>query len=414
MNKAVPEVKQSATDGSLALPMELVSKDKQTLSVADYETEQKQKKKKKTLPIKNPYQPFLDKFFPDGNFTPEQMEALCKNLMEFKLQFQQTCEPQVNPETLYKQAIANDEITISSWRDQWLWQARENEETYKCSENTVMSEWNKYRYQPGIIAGTGPSLKKNVHELKKREGIPLVSCAHNFGFFTDNDIKPEYYVQLDAGHIIIDELGQGGKKAQEYYWDATEGHTLIASTVINPTFAKKWKGKILWYNTIIPDVELFEQLKKASPNNVYFQTGGNALGTCYYMSRGILGCTPSVFIGADFSFGYNHQFHPFESHYDKKFSGVVPCIDVYGNRVATWPSYNNFAKWFEYQSMGGNGKNPTFMINCTEGGILGATPNGNINTIKQMTLKEVIFSYNMSGSLPDTLPTKDRKPQLLF
>ncbi len=394
MSKVITEVK-SATDSSLALP-------DTPAFLAPKEV------------TKNPYQPFLDKFFPDGNFTPEQMEEKVKDLVEMKLQFQQACEPQVPQESLYQQAISNDNVTINTWRDQWLIQAQENEAEFECSKNTVMSEHNKFKYQPGIIAGSGPSLRKNAHELKNRGTISLVSCCHNFGYFVDNDIHPEYYLQLDAGHITVDELGQGGKREREFYWEATKNCTLIASTVINPTFARKWKGKILWYSTPLPDEGLFNKLQEASPTKIFFQTGGNALGAAYYMSRAILGCTPSVFVGADFSFGYDHKFHPFDSPYDSKFSGVMPKTDVYGNRVATWPSYSNFADWFLFQSQGGRGQNPTFFINCTEGGILGASPQGNINTIKQMTLKALIFSYQMSSTLPGMIPKGDEPPQLLF
>ena len=64
----VTEIVQSATDSSLAHP--IVTDDTPAFLKKDMEV------------IANPYQPFLDKFFPDGNFTPEQMEALCKNLIE--------------------------------------------------------------------------------------------------------------------------------------------------------------------------------------------------------------------------------------------------------------------------------------------------------------------------------------------
>ena len=379
MSKTIVKDVKSATDGSLALPPAFLEKKKPVKAV-----------------VNNPYQPFLDKFFPDGNFTKEEMEGLCKNLIEMKLQYQQYCDPIQAPQELYAQACSNDGITITSWKDQWMAQAKENEQEFESSKHTVMSESGKYKNQPGIIAGSGPSLRKNFADLKDRRGISLTSCAHNFAFFTDKDVHPEYYVQLDAGHIIIPELSQGGKKPKDYYWDATKDYTLIASVVTNPQFVRKWKGKVLWYNTVVPDGDLYKQMFDLNPTDIYFQSGGNALGACFYMSRAVLGCTPTVLIGADFSFGYNQKFHPFDSPYDSKFSGVVPCTDVYGNRVATWPSYQNFAKWFEFQSMGGNGGNPTFMINCTEGGILGATPHGNINTIKQMSLKALLFSYNMT------------------
>ena len=76
MSKTAIKTIKSATDGSLAsLPPAFLAP-----------------KVKEVIPQANPYQPFLDKFFPDGNFTKEQMEALCTDLMEVKLQFQPYCE----------------------------------------------------------------------------------------------------------------------------------------------------------------------------------------------------------------------------------------------------------------------------------------------------------------------------------
>ena len=114
MSKTIVKDVKSATDGSLALPPAFLEK----------------KKPVKAL-VNNPYQPFLDKFFPDGNFTKEEMEGLCKNLIEMKLQYQQYCDPIQAPQELYAQACSNDGITITSWKDQWMAQAEENEQEFE-------------------------------------------------------------------------------------------------------------------------------------------------------------------------------------------------------------------------------------------------------------------------------------------
>jgi hypothetical protein len=126
------------------------------------------------------------------------------------------------------------------------------------------------------------------------------------------------------------------------------------------------------------------------------------------MAKAVLGCAALIFVGADFSFSYDHKFHPFDSPYDAKFEGVIPATDVFGNRVWTWPSYWGFKTWFEYIAMGGNAGTPGTYINCTEGGILGSYPNGNIFPIRQRALLEVMIEYGLHKKLKDATSDKSR------
>jgi len=123
---------------------------------------------------------------------------------------------------------------------------------------------------------------------------------------------------------------------------------------------------------------------------------------------------PIAFVGADFAFGYNKKFHPFDSPYDQQYAGLIPATDVYGNRVYTWQSYYNFKSWFDYQAMGGAGNNPCIYINCTEGGILGAYPNGNIRAIQQMPLDEYIQVYRQHEVLTDLLEDESHPYAFVF
>ena len=324
--------------------------------------------------------------------------------------------PPAAQETLYSQACANDEITISSWREQWMRQLTANAKKYDFSALSAMAEFRKELYKPVIIAGSGPSLKKNAHELKKREGLKIVSCLHNFGFFEDLGVMgPEdYYITLDAGEITIEEVYNGGKRPEDDYWAISKDRTLIAHACTHPKLLEKWQGKVLFYATPSrPDLQKeFDQyidFTKVPP----FNTGGNALGACMYMAKAILGCGTLIFVGADFCFDYTHKFHSWDSSYDKKFSGVVPCVDIFGNRVFTWQSYYNFKSWFDYMSVGGRGGNPTQWINCTEGGILGAYAQGCIRQIWQLDLNNALYLYNMNKRLPELMAKKD-EPVLLF
>ena len=205
-------------------------------------------------------------------------------------------------------------------------------------------------------------------------------------------------------------MSQGGVKTHEEYWEATKDHTLVTALHCNPGLHEKWKGKILWFDTALEglNVGLYEEFPDFKDFRLIFQTGGNTLGSCHYMAKAILGGSPIVFVGADFAFSYEKKFHPFDSPYDQKFKGTIPVTDVFGNRVHTWPSYYGFKTWFEFMAMGGHTGTPGTYINCTEGGILGAYPNGNIMAIQQRSLLGFLREYQLHTELPKILEDKTK------
>jgi hypothetical protein len=336
---------------------------------------------------------------------------------EIELQFQAYIPaPPVKQKDLIKQATGGDDVTVESWFDIWLKQMTANAKSFDFESLSAMQVHGTQALKPVIIAGSGPSLKYNVDELAKNKGdICLVSCLHNFGFFEDKGVHPDYYVHLDAGPITIEEVSQGGTKSAEEYWEATKNHTLVTAVVSHPEILKRWKGKILFYNITIPNGEYIEKMKAITPFDLMFSVGGNTLGAALYFAKAILGGNPITFIGADFCFGYDRKFHPFNSPYDQKFDGVIPVTDVFGNRVYTWPSYWGFKCWFDYICCGGAGNNPGVYINCSEGGTLGAYAEGNIRQITQMSLKEFLDAYRMHKEMPSILEKqKSGMYQFLF
>lgn len=348
----------------------------------------------------------------------KEMQEKMKSMVPMKLMFQGYIDsPPVAPESMYQASTKNDAVTIKHWYGTWLKHVKMNEESHKMAEHSAMSEHGKYKYRPGIIAGSGPSLKKNVDVLAKAkpDEIPLTSCLHNYSFFMDRGVKTEYWMNLDAGPITIDEFSQGGKQSEQYYWDSTKDQTLIACSVSHPELIKRWQGKILWFASPVPSDQYQKEFDKLTSLDLYYNVGGNALGACLYHTRAVLGCMPIVFVGADFSFDYMHKFHSYDTPYDEQFKGIVPMTDVFGNRVFTWPSYAGFANWFMFQSMGGVGKHPIQFINCTEGGILGSFPQGNIRQIQQLALADFLHGIKHFNKLPEVKKNRSQgQPQLLF
>jgi hypothetical protein len=306
--------------------------------------------------------------------------------------------PPASPAQLHSAACSNDEVTISFWRQIWTDQIRANLQKFgKFSDYGVGKLFGQFQNLPCIVAGAGPSLKKNAHLLKNRGKMGLVSCLHNFHLLEDLGCPADFYVTLDAGKVVLEEVSEGGTKTPDEYWEMTKDRTLIAFIGSPPELFEKWKGPVFLFNCPVPDPEmmkLFDDIKF----NTYVSTGGNVLGAALYLAKGIFGGNPIIFVGADFSFSYDYHFHSFNSKYDKDLGRCLKVPDIFGVKVKTWASYYNFKHFFDYVA---TIPNLGIWINCTEGGCLGAYNEGNISQIIQMDLKDCLRMYSINEELKE-------------
>lgn len=316
--------------------------------------------------------------------------------IEIDLEFQDYISgPPQSPKELFNNAARNDDITITTWRDIWLGNIAYNKKKVgSFAESGIGSLYDLYRHRACIIVGSGPSLKKNIKDLAaaKAVGIPIISCLHNYHFLEDNEAGADFYVNLDAGEVTLEEISEGGKLTSEQYLEKTKDSHLLSFIGANPKLTDAWKGKISWFNSPIPDKAILDGTDAIEPFHTYISTGGNVLGACFYIARAIMGATTIIFTGADFSFSYSKKFHSWDSKYDEKVGRVMKVTDIYGNKTATWPSYYGFKCWFDSKVC----TTPGIFINATEGGIFGAYAEGNISQVRQMYLRDVVdmFSAN--------------------
>ena len=321
-----------------------------------------------------------------------------------------------SPQQLRGRATGADDVTVRTWRETWLSNIRANKERFgSFADHSCGKYFQAYKYQPVICAGSGPSLKQNAAKLRDRKGLCLVSCLHNFHYFEDLDLEPEFYVSLDAGPVTIEEVTEGGTKTEEEYWERTKDRTLVAYIGTDPKLLERWRGDICFFNAPLPDLQLAREIDEIEKFNVFLSNGGNVLGGAVYFSKGILGASSIIFLGADFSFGYpdfdgdepTQRFHSWKSKYDKKMGHTMRVTDIYGNKVHTWPSYYNFKAFFDWLAQ----QVPGEWINATEGGILGAYPQGNIAQFKYMDLDDVYRYFQNSFELEEQVlnPSTDVK-----
>jgi hypothetical protein len=335
---------------------------------------------------------------------------------EINLEFQNYIEQApVGHGTLLGQATANDAATLDKWENIWFDHYRMNKEKYgPFKDRSIGKFYHGARHKPVIIAGAGPSLKHNVQHLKNKRDITLVSCLHNFHFLEDNGVETDFYVTLDAGEVTVEEVYEGGAYPPEHYWELTKKRTLLAYCGTHPRLLEKWQGEIYFYNAPVPIQGFIDECNKIETFNCWLGSGGNVLGACLYFAKAFLGAGVIGFVGADFSFsayGDPRKFHSWNSKYDQNLGHVVKCVDVYGNKVLSWQSYQNFKAWFDYICS----TKPGIYYNCTEGGTLGAYVEGNIMSVVQIELENFIKMFNLYEEIGDQVAnpeTAERK--LLF
>ncbi len=332
---------------------------------------------------------------------------------EVSLEYQPYIEQVPVPaQALFQEACSNDVATINSWRKTWEKNVKENHAKYgPFADKSVGQIFGRAHLRPVIIAGAGPSLKVNAHELKDRKDITLVSCLHNFHFLEDMGVPADYYVSLDAGEVVTEEVYEGGTKTNDEYWAMTKERTLLCYIGTSPRLLEKWQGKVLFFNAPVPDEAFMKVVDDVEVFNTYVSNGGNVLGACLYIARSFLGASSIAFIGADFSFSYEKKFHSWDSKYDAQMGQVLRVRDVFGLPVYTWKSYHNFKGWFEWVAM----SIPGIYFNCSEGGTLGAYSEGNIRSITQMPLKNFIRQMNMYEEIKEqAMDSKTTVKKLLF
>lgn len=330
-----------------------------------------------------------------------------KKTVEMCFEYMNTIpKPPTKHEDMFKQACSNDDITIKTWRKIWLDQMANNQKTYgPFKDHNAIINYKKFQGQAVILVGSGPSLKENIKDLKEAgdKGIPIISCLHNFHYLIDNGVKVHAFVTLDAGKVTIEEISEGGQKSHEEYISATKDNLLYCFTGSHPDLLASWQGEKLFFTCPIPDQEMMDEMKRIENFNTWVSTGGNVLGACLYIAKAILGAYTIVYTGADFCFSYDRKFHAWDSKYDADIGQAMRAIDVYGNCRLTWQSYYNFKVWFDFICE----KVPGIWVNCTEGGLLGAYPEGNIQSIKQMSLKDWIKSYTIYENIEDQFKNPD-------
>ncbi|MDI6703303.1 MAG: DUF115 domain-containing protein [bacterium] len=276
----------------------------------------------------------------------------------------------------------------------------------------VDSLFGRFKNMPAIIISAGPSLDKNVEELKRaKDRALLIAVDTVLKPLLFRGIRPDIVVSCDAqeeNYIYVKGI-------------EVEDIVLVADSICYPLIFENFKGiKLIsshghpvmeWIQSYI---ERYGDLLKTTP----LETGGSVATVAFDLARKAE-ANPIVFVGQDLSY-------PGERIYSKgvpsrlidsvsrfntlemmnreaiRNKGVVFATDIFGKKVPTHENLLIYRDWFTNEMK----KTEGLCINATEGGILK-------EGVKIMDLSSAIDKYckesiDIQGLLRESLNYKPK------
>lgn len=224
----------------------------------------------------------------------------------------------------------------------------------------INSYRDAYKGKPAIIVSAGPSLNKNIEELKTlQHKAVIISAGSAIMALKKHGIVPHYLCSIDPYQI-------NAERTLPYLDERT---TLIADCQVSHEIIDEFPGNVIFFASefdkeLVPDLNIINELQT------------NATVTTTSLNLAVhFGCDPIVLVGQDMCYGkeFTHADNRSDKNiYDLKFE------DIHGNTVKSTLAFKEVFDYF-------NSTVPNLqcrVINATEGGagIIGA----DVMTLKQV------------------------------
>lgn len=226
---------------------------------------------------------------------------------------------------------------------------------------------------PVVIVSAGPSLNKNVKDLKELEDkVFIIAVDTALKTLLNNDIVPDLAVTIDPHKDLI-------LFAHKYFKDIP----IITYGGGNKGLKYMHSGKRFYFDFPYAYMSyMYEKIKKEKMQAT--ETGGSVANNAFSVAM-ILGFKKIILIGQDLSYPdkKGHVMEAYEGaeeNIDEFSKQYFEVEDVYGNMVLTESSMDVYRRWFETEIV----RYPLLeVIDATEGG-------AKIKGTEIMTLKEAI------------------------
>lgn len=237
---------------------------------------------------------------------------------------------------------------------------------------------NKFKGIPAIVVSAGPSLDKNIRELKDFTKGVIISGGRTLRSLLEIEVSPDFTVSIDPGEISYNIIKD--------YMNLCNT-SLVYHCGTNDKIVENFSGnKILGIN----DSFVEEILEK---DNIDLRRGGSVAHSMVEFAK-FIGCNPIIMIGQDLAYT-DRKMHSEMSrnknstyNYEAfKRNDDVITKDIYGNDILTSLTFLLFKQQME--EIIDNSKGVEF-INATEGGL-------HIDGTIDLSLREVINTLKIKN-----------------
>lgn len=249
---------------------------------------------------------------------------------------------------------------------------------------------------PAIVVAAGPSLDKNIDELKKAQGRALIIATDTaVRLLEKKEIKYDCIITVDPGKpawYLTDYPGCADMPLflnAESQWEIANFH----------------KGRKIW----MPGSVYLHNLYTIHGYNFPPYNAGGSVATAATMLAILLGIRNIILIGQDLAYeGDKTHAGGFEDHIRNEEAGIKMVEGIYGDQVRTRRDWVFFLKWYEELLE----QNETLnVIDATEGGALihGSKVMKLSDAIEEYCVEDFLFS-KFIGEIPPTSEENDFEP----
>lgn len=274
--------------------------------------------------------------------------------------------------------------TLINFSDKWLINYLNNIK-YLQESIDIENFFDKFKKMPAYIVSAGPSLNKNIQELKKINGNGIIFAAYTaLKVLLDNNIKPDFVVAIDGR-----QLNYENKEQLKTNLDIP----LIYSPFVDYRLINKHTGiKIKCVVSYDNCSKYFNEKLKKPYKNIY--SAGTVAATMVDIAYKMK-CEPIIFVGQDLAFT-NNKVHAIGTNYDNlkgyedkfmKKQNFTIIKDIFGKDIKTNNIFLQYKKGIEdYIYLK---KDKCKFIDATEGGAY-------IKGTSIKNLSKVISSYKIA------------------
>lgn len=239
---------------------------------------------------------------------------------------------------------------------------------------------NEFKDIPALIISSGPSLDKNIDQIKQLEGKVIIIAAESIHEkLRNHGIVPDFVSVLERGENVYEDFFHN----REF----DEKTILLGQTVIEKSIFETYPGKKI----AVTKSNTFwgRELSKAMEMD-NSADAGTSVAHMNLMFADKMGCDPIIFVGQDLAYSEEGSTHAGETVYeglDYETDHYKDTLFVKGNyedQVMTNEIWNMFIDWFNNKIL----KLDKTIVNATEGGAY-------IQNTEVISLKKAIEKYSL-------------------